>query len=340
VNGTGYESGLAARRRFTDSIRAQTPSTIDAACPAVAWIARDVDLAPIEPLVTVAVGVSRIADARAGPGVAEGFDVVVGACGPAGSATIDLDEHVGFASVAALVGVAVREPGVAGALALAVSTLEESDVVRRAGETAAAAILWVGCNPSLTAVEPLAAVTVLESRDAGAFTFLRYARHGCHVLVRASESALTTVIHIGAGVDLTAIRAHIAVAVLEPCGADALTLFVRALARGDVVRGAGESATSAVVHVRGDFRFASVDLFVGIAVAEAPKAFARARAARAGGVNVVRGARQPAAAAVGDVLQGIAFASVRALVTVAVEETVAADAGFTRAGIAQGRYVL
>src|SRR6185436_13234135 len=120
-------------------------------------------LAPVRALVVVAVGEPGVAGAvaltrRAG----RVGDVAVRAAHPAPAAVARVGVDVLLAAVGLLVVVAVREPGVAGAVAHPRRAGRVADVGARADGAAPAAVLRVGAGRHLAAVGALVVVAVGE----------------------------------------------------------------------------------------------------------------------------------------------------------------------------------
>ena len=275
------------------------PRADDAAAAAVVGVAGEECLAAVRLLVAVAVGEARRARPGAGAARARRRRHVVRGAGVAAAAAVrDVRARRRLAAVQLLVGVAVGEAGVAGSAADAARAGRRQDVVRRARETAAAAVVRIAREVRLAAVGQLVAVAVHPARLAGAVARARHARRR-DVVGGASEAASAAVAGIGRGIGLAAVRLLVAVAVHPARLARAAARAPRARRRRHVVGGAPRAAGPAVGDVRSGVDLAAVGLLVAVAVLEPALAFAAADPLRARrGADVVARTDQAAAAAV------------------------------------------
>src|SRR5207244_1664214 len=149
------------------------------------------------------------------------------------AAVVDAAPGIGLASIAELVGVAIRPARVAQAGAPPARTDRGRDVIVRAQRAARAAIGGIGRGVGLAAVRLLVAVAVGPARVASAGALAVGARRHRDVIVGAERAAATTIGGIGRGVDFAAVGLLVVVTVRPARRAGAVAGAVGA-GRGDV----------------------------------------------------------------------------------------------------------
>jgi hypothetical protein len=243
------------------------------AVAAVVDVCVDVGLAPVGP-VAVAVRPPLVASILTLAAAAHGCRVRnVLACHSTGATVVDVVPHIDLTSILHVL-VAIRPPGVASILTLAVAALRRSirDSLVALHSTPTTVVDVLACV-RLAPIFHHVVVAVLPISLASVVTFLIVARRGSigDNLV-ALHSTSTTVVDVLACVRLAPISHHIVVAVLPPCLASVVTFLVVALG-GSVGDShvALHSTAAAVVGILPDVCLAPI---LGILVAVLPSGLA------------------------------------------------------------------